>query len=636
MSDIVKVEEPKQNIEKLMEDLRFLVKSESQDDDNDVANILRILDTGLYGVDISEYYTGETGELSVNEVFAKLLKHKSKQVVAKTAKAIAVIATCEGGRQKCTTMDLISILMNLLKEDDIDVLTQVSRALGNICYENESGKKLVTDKDGLKLILAVLKKAISLKNVEDTCFLRDVAAGFLLNFLVDRPQIYKEVLEEGTVPIICSVLEIDGIMDSEAAMPALLILGILSDANFTLLDERLVKILVNILESDISLELFEIALELLHGQAKDENAQLLLAKSGICELLLKLLEKHSQHCTDEETKSVLKVACNLIVLILTGDESMNVLYDKSNGPVYKKLLDWLGSSDEDLRITAVLAMGNFARSDLHCKHMVMQGVHKQLLTLLQKNYEKTDDIRFQHALLSALRNLVIPADNKQIVLQDGLIDTLYPMLDIPTFPVVFKLLGTLRIVINGQREAAISLGSKDDFIKRIVSWCNIKDHPGVRGEAKRLIARLINNSRDREIALLVIKHGAVKHLVKMIKSRHVLMQNEALRGLTIVTTICLKESEEVLINANIGQNMYTFLKESGCNLELPIIHNAFTFIDSMIKSDVLKEHLKKCGLVNSCERILEERGSDAELKEQIETVCKQIETDLNLKRIKER
>ena len=45
---------------------------------------------------------------------------------------------------------------------------------------------------------------------------------------------------------------------------------------------------------------------------------MLLAKAGVCELLLKLLEKHGPRCTDEETRSVLKVACNLIVLILTG------------------------------------------------------------------------------------------------------------------------------------------------------------------------------------------------------------------------------------------------------------------------------------------------------------------------------
>jgi len=50
------------------------------------------------------------------------------------------------------------------------------------------------------------------------------------------------------------------------------------------------------------------------------------------------------------------------------------------------------------------------------------------------------------------RNLVIPSQNKAVVLEDGLVDIVYPMLAIPTFPVVFKLLGTLRMVIDGQGE----------------------------------------------------------------------------------------------------------------------------------------------------------------------------------------
>jgi hypothetical protein len=39
-----------------------------------------------------------------------------------------------------------------------------------------------------------------------------------------------------------------------------------------------------------------------------------------------------------------------------------------------------------------------------------------------------------------------------MMLEDGLVDAVYPMLTIPTFPVVFKLLGTLRMVIDGQGE----------------------------------------------------------------------------------------------------------------------------------------------------------------------------------------
>ena len=78
----------------------------------------------------------ETTELVIDEVFLTLLRHKSKQIIAKTAKAIAEIAKTDRGREKCTSFELIRTLIGLLKEEDIDILTQTSRALGNICYEN--------------------------------------------------------------------------------------------------------------------------------------------------------------------------------------------------------------------------------------------------------------------------------------------------------------------------------------------------------------------------------------------------------------------------------------------------------------------------------------------------------------------
>lgn len=55
-------------------------------------------------------------------------------------------------------------------------------------------------------------------------------------------------------------------------MHVLLTLGILNDANVVFLDERLTRVLVDILASDTSSELSEMCLELLHGQA--ENGKL--------------------------------------------------------------------------------------------------------------------------------------------------------------------------------------------------------------------------------------------------------------------------------------------------------------------------------------------------------------------------
>lgn len=58
-------------------------------------------------------------------------------------------------------------------------------------------------------------------------------------------------------------------------MHALLTLGIFNDANNVFLDERLTRILVDILTSDTSSELSEMCLELLHGQAEDGKSMII-------------------------------------------------------------------------------------------------------------------------------------------------------------------------------------------------------------------------------------------------------------------------------------------------------------------------------------------------------------------------
>jgi hypothetical protein len=47
---------------------------------------------------------------------------------------------------------------------------------------------------------------------------------------------------------------------------------------------------------------------------------------------------------------------------LISDISMNTLYAEGKGRVFQQMVAWLSSGDEDLQITGVLAMGNFART----------------------------------------------------------------------------------------------------------------------------------------------------------------------------------------------------------------------------------------------------------------------------------
>lgn len=69
-------------------------------------------------------------------------------------------------------------------------ICSIIEKLINICV-TAKGKSLVREQDGLKVILAVLNKGLALDNVEGASFLRNVAAGFLLNFLVEQETLVK-------------------------------------------------------------------------------------------------------------------------------------------------------------------------------------------------------------------------------------------------------------------------------------------------------------------------------------------------------------------------------------------------------------------------------------------------------------
>lgn len=56
------------------------------------------------------------------------------------------------------------------------------------------GKTIIRENEGLKNILKVLNKGIDLGEKEGAEFLRNVATGFLLNYLVDQSMLEKEVL----------------------------------------------------------------------------------------------------------------------------------------------------------------------------------------------------------------------------------------------------------------------------------------------------------------------------------------------------------------------------------------------------------------------------------------------------------
>lgn len=75
------------------------------------------------------------------------------------------------------------------------------------------------------------------------------------------------------------------------------------------------------------------------------------------------------------------------------------------------------------------------------------------------------------------------------------------------------------------------------MVGRLVGWCGTTDHPGVQGEASRLLAWIIKNCEgDAGVVTSLVAAGCVAPLVLMLGSEHAVMVSEAALALALTFT----------------------------------------------------------------------------------------------------
>ncbi|KAE8737968.1 hypothetical protein FOCC_FOCC016561 [Frankliniella occidentalis] len=595
-----------------IDDLKVAIENKSE-------NVLRIVEDILSVIK-------ENGIESVPDVsivpcveLVLLLRWTSNDVVASVANVLAEVAKSAAGRERLATLQppIAQQLVNLLQQKSSDlsvsgnlaVVTQVCRALGNMCYESELGQACVLDAEGLEVLLSVLERAIILGNdVPGARTLRSVIIGFLLNLTISQPDKHQKLVSLGGIGLLCKVLELDCQTEDgcNTTNHTMVILGYLIDqvsSSETVLTEKVCQTLVQVLVtfSASSAEICESVLELLQNHAEDDGVKQSLAQHGLCQLLIGLVEKHRPLIeeADDETRHLFKLATDLIVIILNEDTSMAMLYGDGKGEVYKNMLQWVKTDNTDLQTTGVLALGNFARCDPHCMKMVESGVHEHFLLLLKKHNGQEDDIRLQHALLSALRNLAIPTINKPVILKAGALDVLTPMINICTLTVAFKLLATLRMLVDGQDQAAEELGQNSQLLRKLVEYSAADCHAGVQAEASRLLAWIIKNSRSKDVGAAVVQCSALSPLVSMLCSEHAVMRNEALLALTLVSSTNLPIAEQSLADSKVCAKVADLLTQHGTSMEKPMLCNALALLGELVLSDTLAKDLAQSGVHES-------------------------------------
>ncbi|XP_076361229.1 rap1 GTPase-GDP dissociation stimulator 1-like isoform X1 [Tachypleus tridentatus] len=583
---------------------------------------------------ITQTVTSNSKESSLKALVEKLLNEGLAELVidllrlptklssiqlTKLLELMAEVAKCELARKSLSDPTVVSTLLELLSSKDNQVVLQSCRALGNVCFDNDLARGIVKDHKGVEKLVDLLKSLLEMKEMPHN--LQATASGCLLNMTETCDETQEQALKAGITDVLLQYLSRYH-SDEDVASHCLLVLNCLADYDIgreTLVERTSLSYLLEILDKNLTSEVLETLLELFGNLLENDNVKLQLAELGFCERLLALMKKCQDGDYNEESHNILKTLCDLTVLILTGDDSMEKLYGGRTTEVYKQTMNWICSNDENLQIGGALAAGNFARKDEHCIQMMKDHVPKDLIELLKKHCGKDGDIRLQHAVLSALKNLAIPMENKAVLVELGVVDHLLKMTEVETYPVVFKLLGTLRMLVDKQDNVARRIGVDSTFIQQLVKWGYTEDHPGVRGEAVRLLAWLVKHSRSSDVMQLIVKEGGVPQLVNMIQSEHHIMQNEALLALIIMADTMLGEVTKDFQKSGLSSVVNVQLQQDRLSSET--LQNMLTLVASVVSAETLKPEFQELGIKSELSRLSE--STDKE-------VCERAKICLNL------
>ncbi|NWR31111.1 GDS1 protein, partial [Tachuris rubrigastra] len=476
----------------------------------------------------------------------------------KAAHVLSEIAKNEEMKAPCIEADLVPILIPLLESRDQEMLLHTGRAIGRICYDN-----------------------------------RDLQ---------------EELVKVGVIPSLVRILT--DYAESEplvhVALLALYNLADLDTAKEALSKTNVAEQLVKHLRRAVNHERLEIVFEVLQALAEKDALKVQLVEAGVPEVLSEILLRLQASSQAEDT-CIVKAASDLIVSLLLGGKKGNTYtlvsilsrHENSQGK------DSLNSQFALFTYHCVSYLSHLLgfdsiSSDGNCLRMVQLGVIHQLLDLLEKHVQ-SGDTSVQHAALSALQNLAVPVVSKVQMLEEGVAERIEALLRSESPPVQLKLLGTLRMLADGQADAAEILGQDPMLLNRLVQWCDTNDHTGIRGEANRLLASILHHNRSQEVVKAIQEAQGVKHLVSMTTSEHAAMQNEALNALAVASAIDLEILEESFKESQLIQSLHRLLRDDNTSPEVK--YNSMGLLCRLLNSGNLRQEIEEDKIKETLEQL---------------------------------
>lgn len=267
----------------------------------------------------------------LKDTFLELLIHNTPNINLLVSKTIAEMTKNQEQRTKFSNNEVLEKLNELLalaltskkQPGNIELIIQLCRALGNIFYSNDDARNIIFHLDGGKVLVELFNVSVNDINLEqvDSCArnFNQVRSGVMSNYLLGNEELSQKAIELGIIDKMKQRME-ESNDGHEHLLPLFSILT--EQVSDLIFHPEVLTLITRILKNSSDTEVVESCLELLQCQAESDDVKLLLAKEGLCEHIFNSFEKYKMFVGNDETKSLVKLTCDLIVLILTGGKKI--------------------------------------------------------------------------------------------------------------------------------------------------------------------------------------------------------------------------------------------------------------------------------------------------------------------------
>ncbi|KAJ0422547.1 armadillo-type protein [Aspergillus carlsbadensis] len=307
------------------------------------------------------------------------------------------------------------------------------RLIGNSCADTDENREIVV-KD--KYTFAILRHLLRLELIP-------VVIPVVYNMCMDFEPAQSQLAADKIVYILLRLIRDDAFRGNDGLLEYVYelieLVGEQEQGINNSPDGTLSLLTALALGKDVELELsqFSCLASCLAAYLNNERFQNICLSQHLLPDVLSLLERslsfnRTSSVADAQAITQSRLKINQALAETSGSPLFAELYP-IDSRLSQTLKSWLTSTDSELQICACVMLGNLARSDEVCVAMVRDlKIHVELIAVLNSNARGA----VLHSALGFLKNLAIASDNREYLVESGIIPAISRLWDYETVPQV--------------------------------------------------------------------------------------------------------------------------------------------------------------------------------------------------------